>query len=361
MAQMTTADSGPESIRQACLDNPKMRERDLALKLGVSEADIIASWCGQRSTRLEMRINNILNGLESLGEVMALTRNESAVHEKIGVYDGVRTSDRGAIVLGEDIDLRIKGAAWVHGFAVEKHAAENTTRSLQFFDAYGDAVHKIHLRPNSDLKAFNRLVAQLKGDDQNEVLRIKPRPQTGSRPRVVHDADLADMRNRWAAMKDVHQFAGILRRLNLTRHQAVSAIDDEFAWQLHKSALLAALNICVTEDIPIMCFVASPGVVQIHSGPIHQIKQMGPWLNILDPGFHLHLRADHIDELWAVRKPNKDGHVTSLEAYNGNGDLIIQFFGVRREGADERNDWRLVMENLPKRAVDPSAISNAVA
>ena len=355
------ADLDPQGIRQACIDNPKTRERDLAMKLGISEAEIVAAWCGQHATRLDVRVNEILEGLEALGEVMALTRNESAVHEKVGVYDAVQTGNRGAIVLGEDIDLRIKATAWVHGFALEKHGAERTARSLQFFDAHGEAVHKIHLRPQSDLDAFSHLVARLKSDDQRDTLPVRAPEEDDGRLRTVSDADIADMRNRWAAMTDVHQFAGILRRFKLTRHQAVSAIDSAFAWQLDESALLAMLNICVAEEVPIMCFVASPGVVQIHSGPIHQIKQMGPWINILDPGFHLHLRADHIRELWAVRKPNRDGHVTSLEAYNGKGELIIQFFGVRREGTDERSDWRFLMENLPKRPVSPSNISDAVA
>ena len=56
----------------------------------------------------------------------------------------------------------------------------------------------------------------------------------------------------------------------------------------------------------------------------------------MDPTFHLHLRQDHIAETWAVRKPTKDGHVTSLEAYNAEGEMIIQFFGKRKEGSDER-------------------------
>jgi putative hemin transport protein len=39
-----------------------------------------------------------------------------------------------------------------------------------------------------------------------------------------------------------------------------------------------------------------------------------------------------------VRKPTKDGHVTSLEAYGADGGLIIQFFGQRHEGESERAD-----------------------
>jgi putative hemin transport protein len=75
---------------------------------------------------------------------------------------------------------------------------------------------------------------------------------------------------------------------------------------------------------------------------------MGPWINVLDETFHLHLRTDHVAELWGVRKPTKDGHVTSLEAYDKDGELIIQFFGYRSEGQGERDDWRLLAENLPR-------------
>jgi putative hemin transport protein len=97
-----------------------------------------------------------------------------------------------------------------------------------------------------------------------------------------------------------------------------------------------------------MCFAGNDGCIQIHSGPVKNIKPMGPWINVLDETFHLHLRLDHIREVWAVRKPTKDGHVTSLEAYGTGGDLIIQFFGQRHEGEVERADWRFLAENLPR-------------
>ncbi|MGX9182459.1 ChuX/HutX family heme-like substrate-binding protein, partial [Mesorhizobium sp. BHbdii] len=98
----------------------------------------------------------------------------------------------------------------------------------------------------------------------------------------------------------------------------------------------------------IMCFVGNRGCIQIHSGPVGSIKPMGPWINVLDETFHLHLRTDHIDEVWAVRKPTKDGHVTSLEVFGAEGEMIIQFFGKRHEGESERDDWRFLAENLPR-------------
>ena len=100
------------------------------------------------------------------------------------------------------------------------------------------------------------------------------------------------------------------------------------------------MKLAAAESLQIMCFVGNEGCIQIHSGEIATIREMGPWLNVMDPAFHLHLRTDHIAEVWAVRKPTDKGHVTSLEAYGADGELIIQFFGKRLEGYAERPVWR---------------------
>jgi putative hemin transport protein len=335
----------PREIRQARADNPKMRERDLAAQLAISEAELVAAQVGEGATAIEPRVNDLLAGLEAVGEVMALTRNESAVHEKIGVYDNVHPGPHAAMVLGGEIDLRIFPKVWAHGFAVEKRDGDEIRRSLQFFDKAGDAVHKIHLRPSSNLYAFHKLVAALASDAQSQELEIAPSAPVEF---VPTSADGNAVRDRWAAMTDPHEFVGLLRSLKLSRREAVGLVGDDFAWQLDASGLHAMFNHAVEQAFPIMCFVGNRGCIQIHSGPIMNVKPMGPWINVMDPTFHLHLRADHVAELWGVRKPTKEGHVTSIEAYDAKGELIIQFFGKRKEGEDERADWRLIAENLPR-------------
>jgi putative hemin transport protein len=336
----------PHEIRIARAQNPKMRERDLAMQLGVSEAELVAAHCGDGVQRIEPRVNDLLLGLESVGEVMALTRNESAVHEKIGVYDKVRAGDHAALVLGADIDLRIFPKVWAHGFAVEKRDGDEIRRSLQFFDEAGEAVHKVHLRPASNLYAYQKLVAGLTATDQSPTVALKGITAKESDSSGAGSAD--DLRDRWSRLTDVHQFFGMLKALKLSRHQAVHMIGGDFAWRLADESLAAMFNHAAAGGMPIMCFVGNRGCIQIHSGPVSSIKVMGPWINVLDETFHLHLRMDHIRELWAVRKPTKDGHVTSIEAYDANQQMIIQFFGQRHEGEPERDDWRFLAENLPR-------------
>ncbi len=340
----------PHEIRRARSDNPKMREREISSQLGISEAELVAAHCGEGVSRIDLRLGAILNGLTAVGEVMALTRNESAVHEKIGVYDKASVGEHNAIVLNRDIDLRIFPKMWAHGFAVEKRSEGEVRHSLQFFDAAGDAVHKVHLRPASNLYAFQNLVAELHSANQEPTLDVTalPPPADSKAAGAPAAGGAEDLRARWSKLTDVHQFFGMLKALKLDRRQAVRMVGDEYAWQVDKEAVGALMHHAAAEATPIMCFVGNRGCIQIHSGPISTVKPMGPWLNVLDETFHLHLRLDHIDEAWGVRKPTKDGFITSVEAYDAEGRLIIQFFGERHEGEVERADWRFLAENLPR-------------
>ncbi|MCB1423862.1 MAG: hemin-degrading factor [Nitratireductor sp.] len=334
------------AIRQARQENPKMRARDLAQKLGISEAEYVAAWCGDETRRIKVDFNRIFTGLADAGEVMALTRNESAVHEKIGIYDNFIAGKHAAMMLGELIDMRMFPAKWVHGFAVTSRDGDTVRHSLQFFDAQGDAIHKVHARPATNLEAWQKLVDELVADDQSPAVEIEASKHTDTEGDA--EVPVSQLRERWSRMTDTHQFVSILKKLNLSRLAAVSSVGEDFAWRIDNSGVEAMMRLSASEALPIMCFVGNPGCIQIHSGPIGNIVPMGPWLNVMDSSFHLHLRLDHITEAWVVRKPTDKGHVTSLEAYDRDGNLIIQFFGKRVEGQDERPGWRVIMENLPR-------------
>lgn len=344
----------PQDILRLRSENPKSRERDFAQANGITEADYVAAHVGTTAIRLNVDIAAILNGAMTLGEVMALTRNESVVHEKIGPYEKVSVGQHASIVLGKQIDLRIFPKAWAYGFAVEKTDSEgNIRRSLQFFNRAGDAVHKIHLRDNSDFAAYEALVAQLRSEEQSQT--VETRPAKAKEPTDIATVDVEGFRERWTNLTDVHQFVMILRDFAISRKQAVELAGEEFAWELEAGAVESMMNTVSETGLSIMVFVGNNGCIQIHTGPVKDIKMMGPWLNVMDPTFHMHLRTDHIHSVWAVRKPTKDGHVTSLEAYDAKGEMIAQFFGERYEGEAERTDWRELVEALPRLARSAAA------
>ena len=134
----------------------KARHRDIADTFKISEGELIAVHVGMadddspsilQATRLRPEWSAIIESLEPLGEVMALTRNASCVHEKTGVYRKASHHNQRGLVLGGEIDLRVFYHQWAHGFAVSEQSEQGVQRSLQFFDAAGTAVHKIFLKP----------------------------------------------------------------------------------------------------------------------------------------------------------------------------------------------------------------------
>jgi len=342
----------PADIREKRRQNPKMRERDFARIHSIPEAALVAAHIGEGVIRLDCNVARLLEGLPALGEVMALTRNESAVHEKIGTYGGISIGEQTGLVIGDEIDLRVFPPHWRHAFAVSKTGEDGEERhSLQFFDAMGQAVHKVHLRPASDVAAYRDFVMRMTSGDQSQSLApsILPPPAPRGRP-----ASRGELEESWRALTDTHQFFGMLKRLNLERLEALAMAPRDLAWRLQADSVERMLRGAAEAALPVMAFVGNPGCIQIHSGPIEKIETMGPWLNIFDPSFHLHLRVDQIAELWAVRKPTRDGYVTSVEAYGADRGLIIQFFGVRHEGVDELAGWRSLAEGLPQLEGEPA-------
>lgn len=347
------ANPSPEEIRRARAENPKTRERDLARELGISEADYVAAHVGENAgvsaRRIKPAARELLDELPKLGEVMTLTRNESAVHETIGTYGRFMANDGAAAAIGDNINLRLFFKHWAHGFAVEKRDGDIVRRSLQFFDLAGDAVQKIHLRPTSNLEAYEALVQHMLSKDQSQTVETAPYPVT-PRDAVTVDSFSRrdDLRDRWGAMTDIHEFYGILQEVGVSRHVAVHTVGEDYAWPLETGCVAAALEQVAAAEMPAMCFVGSRGCVQIYGGPISTLKTAGPWLNVIDPGFHLHLRTDHIAEVWALKRPIREGHLSSIDAYDSQGRLIIQLFGARQMGQDEPADWRALVNAMPR-------------
>ena len=55
------------------------------------------------------------------------------------------------------------------------------------------------------------------------------------------------------------------------------------------------------------------------------------------------------ERVWVVEKPTTDGVVTSVEAFDGAGELMAMFFGVRKPGLPELEAWRALVRELPRR------------
>jgi putative hemin transport protein len=332
------------------------RHRDIAAQLGVSEGELIAAHVnarpqpqGLRAQRVRPEWPRLIAALESAGPVMALTRNASCAHEKTGVYRNASAGGPAGremgLVLGGDIDLRVFYSRWAHGFAVDETIDKGVQRSLQFFDASGTAVHKIFVKPATDLVAWDRLVADFAAADHTAGLEpAMPAAPAAERPDA--EIDVKAFHQAWASMRDTHEFFGLLRQHGVTRTQALRLAEPRFVRPVDAASAQQVLSGAAGTGTPIMVFVGNPGMIQIHTGPVQRVVVMGPWLNVLDPGFNLHLREDHIASAWVVRKPTSDGLVTSLELFDAQGETIAMFFGERKPGRPELCAWRELIDGL---------------
>ncbi|MGV0939920.1 MULTISPECIES: hemin-degrading factor [unclassified Empedobacter] len=328
-------------------NQPKIRIRNAAKELSVSEMELLATQLGDNVTKLKPEFAAILQEIESLGKVMALTRNNECVHERKGIYlNPDFSSPHAQLFVGEDIDMRIFLNHWKTAFAVVEKSEHGERKSLQFFGKDGEAIHKIYLVPQSNVEAFDALVEKYKNEDQQtipttEIIENKVTEKPDN------EIDVEGFQQAWVELKDTHNFFMMLRKFGVTRTQALRlAPTDYHAKQISNEAIVQFLEKSAELQTPIMVFTGNKGNIQIHTGEIKRTMWHENWFNILDPDFNMHLDMSKIASTWIVRKPTEDGIVTAIEVFNDKGEIIVQFFGKRKPGIPELEQWREIVAEL---------------
>lgn len=325
---------------------PHLLARNAAERLNVSEGELVACRCGDSVMRLRNDYIALLESLVKVGQVMTITRNDYVVHEKKGYYSNLQLKEHGGGAFDHNINLRIYFGNWAHVFAV----IENGRQSIQIFDADGTAVHKIYCTDNSYEDAWGSVIARFISDNQSTQMITKPAYQPYI-PQAKENVDVPALLKQWRAINDLHEFWFMLRDHQLTRLDALSLADTDLARRVHDDAWRTVFEHVRDSGLPIMVFVRSPGVAQIHTGAIHNIVEKDGWFNILDPSFNLHLRAEAVAQTWVVYRPCEHGGQTSLEMYDAQGELIFHLFGEVNLHGPELRTWCSLLRTLPSYTV----------
>ncbi len=328
--------------------NPKTRIRDAAAQLNVSEAELLATDCGESVRRLTDNFSELLQEFHTLGRIMALTRNEEIVHERKGEYKNVEVLDghgKMGLVLGDDIDLRIFFSNWHFGFAVISENPRGTMRSFQFFDIDGTAIHKVFLTEDSDLAAYENLVEKYRSADQSTEIDVFPKPEKKSE-KADAEIDVEGFQTAWARLKDTHDFFPLLLKFGVAREQALRLADKKFAFRVPTETYQYILQKASETRLPIMVFVGNAGIIQIHTGEVEKVLEARDWFNVMDEQFNLHINQTEIASAWIVKKPTDDGIVSSLEIFNRQGENVALFFGKRKPGIPEKAEWRELLATV---------------
>lgn len=323
-------------------ENPHIRIRNAAAQLGVSEAELLVTSIGEEVVVLNPDFPGILTAAEQLGKVMALTRNDECVHERKGIYqNGDFSSPHAQLFVGEDIDLRIFLNHWKFAFAV----IEGDKKSLQFFGKDGLALHKIYLTKHSNDDAFSAIVEKFRAEDQNQAFTFEAvAPKQAEKPDA--EIDVEGFKKAWTELKDTHDFFMMTRKFGVSRTQALRLAPEGFTKKIDNSKVVNILEDASEKNTPIMIFVGNRGIIQIHTGNVKKTLWHQQWFNVMDPDFNLHLDVTKIAEAWIVKKPTEDGEVTAVEVFNKEGDFIVQFFGKRKPGIPELQEWKDLVATL---------------
>ncbi|MBR0682946.1 hemin-degrading factor [Roseomonas eburnea] len=322
-----------------------IRARDAAMRLGTTEAALVASGATGHATPLRPDWSALFAAMPEAGRIMALTRNEHAVHERKGRFEDVSSGPGHILVLGPEIDLRLFPGHWAHAYALGGERP-----SIQIFDKDGVAAHKIFATAETDRDGWARILAAFAAEAAPPPPEAAPEAATVTEEAAV---DGAALRADWLALRDTHDFFPMLRRHRATRRQAFHLAGQDLAMRLAPGAGSGVLRLAAETEVPVMIFVGNRSAIQIHTGQVKRLVDIPGWFNVLDPEFNLHLREAGVAAAWRVVKPTADGAVTSIELLDAGGEVVALIFGARKPGQPEREDWRRIAAAAAERHPEP--------
>src|SRR5699024_153790 len=216
-----------EQYKKLKEEKPKLRARGAAKELGVSEAELLAARVdGENIVRLQGPWTELIEQIESLGYVMALTRNEWAVHETKGTYKNVKFYDHAGVVHNDKIDLRIFPRHWEFGFAAPVENPRGTLYSLQFFEAGGEAIHKVYMMNEDHMDDYRNLIENFRHPEQSTVISAINNKVDYAVAKDEVDADA--LLDTWKDLDHTHSFFPMLRKHKADRLHAIQLAENKF-------------------------------------------------------------------------------------------------------------------------------------
>jgi len=322
-------------------DNPSIRIRTAAKNLGVSEAELVQTGVDGTCSRLGPISTSMIEEFGSLGQVMALTRSDVLVHELHGHFEATKIHGNSAMHFRPGLDTRYFLDRWGFAFAVQ----EGERNSLQFFDWQGQAIHKLFMLEGSNMVAYEAFINKYKLQDQLGLIKVLPAPTKPTVP--LPERNQTRIQQRWSGIKDVHEGNHIIKQYGHNKATAYADLGIDYAQPLSTDSVEKLLRLVANQSHPIILFGMNNAAVQSYSGTISNIVTHGPWFNILDSGFNIHLMPRQIGSVWHLRKPTPEGIVNSLSVLDIDGDEIMVITDQRLRGQRETGTWNHLLQQLP--------------
>ncbi len=342
-----------------CQQHPNLRSREAAKRLNVTEAELLASCANDTSFHLMNHPEALLSALQTVGEVLIVTRNESVILEKKGTFkDLVFDTQNGFKILKSDslgLHLLLNSCRYTFLVIEEKHIGHR--KSLQFFDRHGQAVQKIYLTQNSNEQAFEKIITRFISSYQPTYLDI-------SKDETDKQSASKQQATKWPALSEdgqtiqsSHDFFKLLIGRNVSRQQAYDNVGRDLAYEIVPSALQPLCEMAKQDNISLTLAVGNSACMQFHSGPVDKAGEHGQWFNMLNSDFNLYTNSHRITQAWVIRKPQQGNPITLIEFFDDQDHLALQITAINKPDIPESSQWRELVAQLPPRSLAVSALN----
>ncbi len=263
-------------------ENKKTRIRNAADALDTTEANLLSTDIGENVFFLKINdYESLLKEILQIDKLMFLIRTDDVVHEiiidtsKVNVKDdSIFYKNQKSTIVKFNLDI------FEYVFFENKKHGNKDLKSFQIFDKNGDSILKIYLK-GSKSNQFDRIALKYKCDYKYEI-------QKNSYNKINYDT-----KNKLSQ-----------------------------SYLLNKNILRQILEKASEKEFPISINAFGNQISQYYNGKIKNIIDFGPWINIIDKSFNLHVLEKNVTR--NIIKYDKTTELFIVHLFDSNDSQILE-------------------------------------
>ena len=296
-------------------DNPKVRIRDAAYQMKVSEAELLSTEINETVSFLLIEdMTAFIKDVLKVDKIMLLIRSDYVVHEKTIKTKNIRLEENQIIDLDKNdcsiLDFNIDAFEYV--FFQKKMHSNRELKSFQFFDKAGMAILKIYLK-GKDLGFFDEIDLKYKKTYNYEMQSDLD----------INNSNLLDSKIKINLPFDTINSKTTCRDISVKSLRLIleNASDMKTPIQIHALGL---------------------GTIQYHRNTVRNIVDYGPWVNVIDQKFNLHVLENGLTRASLIQYQFKDCQQYLINFFDKNNTHVLGVTSVK--GFDK--DFLKIINNI---------------
>ena len=296
-------------------DNPKVRIRDAAYQMKVSEAELLSTEINETVSCLLIEdMTAFIKDVLKVDKIMLLIRSDYVVHEKTIKTKNIRLEENQIIDLDKNdcsiLDFNIDAFEYV--FFQKKMHSNRELKSFQFFDKAGMAILKIYLK-GKDLGFFDEIDLKYKKTYNYEMQSDLD----------INNSNLLDSKIKINLPFDTINSKTTCRDISVKSLRLIleNASDMKTPIQIHALGL---------------------GTIQYHRNTVRNIVDYGPWVNVIDQKFNLHVLENGLTRASLIQYQFKDCQQYLINFFDKNNTHVLGVTNVK--GFDK--DFLKIINNI---------------